>query len=51
MGDNVRRNTEGAVGSFHLGSISDGRTISSTVEGGYIFVAHIDTYILEFYYC
>jgi len=28
-----------------------GRTISSTVEVGYIFAAHIGTHILEFYYC
>jgi hypothetical protein len=43
--------TQGAFGSFHLGSFSGGRSISSRGEGGYIFVAHIGTYILEFYYC
>jgi len=50
MGDNVFRNTEGAFESFYLGSFSCGRTISSTVEVGYHFVAHIGTYILEFCY-
>lgn len=47
----VTRGGEGAFRSFHLRSFSGDRTISSTVEGGYIFVAHIGTYILEFYYC
>jgi hypothetical protein len=41
MGEYVYRNTEGSFVSFHLGSFSGGRTISSTVKEGYIFVAHV----------